>query len=69
VEWAEETGEKHLTSREFNQAMRERGFSSKQSTGGRFFWQGVGLIDKFDRTVIIHYKELSSDWSTLRKIV
>ena len=48
--WAEENAETALTRRRLSDSLKERGFLNQKSTGGRFFWAGVGLrrVDKVD---------------------
>ncbi len=43
--WCEENHERgQETQREFNERMLERGFVKARSTGGRYVWQGIGLL-------------------------
>ena len=44
--WADENGEKALTRRGLSDNLKERGFVNQKSTGGRFFWQRLGLRTK-----------------------
>jgi putative DNA primase/helicase len=41
--WASITGDLVLGKRDFNRLLKERGIKQKRSTGGQFFWFGIGL--------------------------
>jgi len=42
--WCNDNGEKY-DPRTLRNALRERGLHSTKSTGGRYYWQGIGIID------------------------
>src|SRR5579872_3510305 len=42
--WCNDNGEKY-DPKTLRNALRERGLHSTKSTGGRYYWQGIGIID------------------------
>ena len=45
TEWCEENGEYELSKQRFNRKIEERGFSKKRSTGGNYYFFGIGIKD------------------------
>jgi P4 family phage/plasmid primase-like protien len=43
TEWCEENGEYELSKQRFNRKIEERGFKKKRSTGGHYYFFGIGL--------------------------
>lgn len=43
--YCDENSERVVSNRIFSQKMKEKGFDNKKGTGGRFFWEGIGLLD------------------------
>ncbi|MCL6612475.1 MAG: hypothetical protein K6T66_13120 [Peptococcaceae bacterium] len=43
--WCDENGERAIKQRDFSARLIERGFLKSKSTGGRFFWAGIGLVE------------------------
>jgi putative DNA primase/helicase len=47
TEWAESNGERNpLSQNVFGTRLRERGFQSKRTTGGKRCWKGIGLLTR-----------------------
>ncbi|HHY33345.1 MAG TPA: hypothetical protein GX515_10125 [Firmicutes bacterium] len=46
VEWCEANGERPLAQRNFGMRLAERGFERRRSTGGPFWWYGIGLVNQ-----------------------
>jgi len=45
-EWCEANGERPLSQRNFGMRLTERGFERRRSTGGPFWWYGIGLVNQ-----------------------
>jgi putative DNA primase/helicase len=43
IDWCQEAQENPLSKQAFGGHLRERGLTAKKSTGGRYFWYGLGL--------------------------
>lgn len=44
--WCEANGERPLSQRAFGMRLTERGFTRMRGTGGRFWWEGLGLVER-----------------------
>jgi len=42
--WCEESGERAISQRAFGMKLTERGFTRTRGTGGRWTWQGIGIL-------------------------
>lgn len=47
-DWCEANGERPLAQRNLGMRLAERGFERRKSTGGTYWWYGIGLVDQVD---------------------
>lgn len=45
TEWCNENGERSESQKAFGMRLTERGFTRMRGTGGRYFWEGIGLVN------------------------
>jgi len=43
--WCRENGETAINQRKFGMRLKEKGFNNIRGTGGRYFWEGIGIIE------------------------
>src|SRR5256884_1842383 len=58
--WCEQNGEKY-DPKTLKTALRERGLHSTKSTGGRYYWQGIGLKDSGPKNGLFAWNELEEN--------